>query len=65
VLSYTVLKPSRLMFSRAPASALCGYSASAPTIAMVCGFGVCLAATSRNVAVQSTAGRGPAGMIWK
>src|SRR3989442_16045313 len=36
------------MISRAPTSAVCGYSASAPTMATVCGLGVCFAASSKN-----------------
>ena len=65
VLSYTVLKPKRLISSRAPTSAFCGYSASAPTMATVCGLGVCLAASSKKPCGVLISGSGPLGEIWK
>ena len=45
--------------------AFCGYSASAPTSATVCGLGVCLAASSKNPMAVLVCGSGPAGWIWK
>jgi hypothetical protein len=64
-LSYTVLNPNFFTSSRAPAMACRGYSASAPTSAMVWGFGFCRAAISKNPVAQFASGSGPEGWIWK
>ena len=53
------------MTSRAPTIAVCGYSASAPTSATVCGLGFCFAAISKKGAAVAVAGSGPVGEIWK
>jgi hypothetical protein len=44
---------------------VCGYSASAPTIATVFGFGLPAIATSKNGSQKARAGSGPVGSIEK
>src|SRR5947209_3042853 len=60
-----IFRLARLAFSRAPSQALRPNSASAATIAIDCGLGLCAAAASKNPVVKAGFGFGPVGIIEK
>ena len=64
-MSYTILMPCFLAFSRAPSQAFLENSWSAATSATVNGFGFCAAATSKKPSVKDGFGMGPVGIIAK
>src|SRR5438067_13682497 len=64
-LSYTILRPAVLAFSRAPSEPLIANSKSAAAIAIVCGFGFCAAAMSKKPLVCVDFGFGPNGIMEK
>src|SRR5271168_3081462 len=53
------LKPYFFALARAPSAALRANSASSDAIAMVCGFGLCAAATWKKPSVSACLGVGP------